>query len=134
MATTREIPREDWSGFLDAFTRRHAGETVQMEIFGTDFGAQEESQSLPLIGVSGDFKDAGRERITIAVGRSAEDHVSHSVLRPKAIRLLQNDQGTDEALEIEPGEGAPTLLRIPPPGAEAKTIGRETATARPDRR
>ncbi|HET9793917.1 MAG TPA: DUF5335 family protein [Thermoanaerobaculia bacterium] len=112
MSKTREIPRQEWPGFLDAFSRSHEGDDVRTEVFGRDFGAQEESEHLPLMGITADFKDVGGERITIALGRSPEDHVSHAVVRPTRILLLEHDDGADEALEIESADGAPTLLRL----------------------
>ena len=134
MAVTREIPREEWGSFLDAFSRDHEGWPARAEVFSPEFGAQEEAEDLPLTGVTADFKEAGRERITVTLGRSEDDHVSHAVLRPTRVRLLRRDDGADEALEIESGDGPPTLLRFLSPAHPEKAGGRSRDGARSDRR
>ncbi|HWC65501.1 MAG TPA: DUF5335 family protein [Thermoanaerobaculia bacterium] len=112
MSKTREIPRNEWTAFLDAFSRAHKGWRARLEIFGVNIGAQEEVDHLPLMGLTAELGRAGRERITIDLGREADDHVSHAILHPSRIRILQTDAGADEALEIEAGEAPPTLLRF----------------------
>jgi hypothetical protein len=136
MAKTREIPRDEWPGFLDAFSRVHGGAPVRTEIFDSDFGAQEETEHLRLSGITADLRDAGGERITIALGRSPDDHLSHSVARPTKIRVLQSDAGRDEALEIESADGAPVLLRILSTDADRRdsSVDHELESARPNRR
>lgn len=112
MGTTHEIPSDDWATFFDAFSRIHRGWRSRVEVLGKEFGAQEEGKDLPLIGVSGDFGVPGRERVVIALGREPDDHVSHAVLHPAAIRLLQDEEGAVQALEIESADRSVTLLRF----------------------
>lgn len=112
MPKTIEVPRDQWIGFLDEFSRAHRGWRARLEVFGTDFGAQEETDHLPLMGVSADFKDKGRERITITLGSATDNHVSHSVEHPTRVQFEQTDDGADQALQIESGDGLATLLRF----------------------
>lgn len=112
MPKTREIPRHEWTAFLDAFSRAHEGWQAGLEVFGEEIGAQDEVERLPLMGATAELEHAGRERITIDLGKAVDDHVSHVILRPTRLRLLQTDAGADEALEIEAGDGPPTLLRL----------------------
>jgi hypothetical protein len=112
MSKTREIPRDEWPAFLDAFSRAHGGWRARLEVFGEEIGAQEEAGHLPLVGVTAELEHPGRERITIDLGKTAEDHVSHAIPHPSRVHLLQSDAGADEALEIEAGEGPPRLLRF----------------------
>ena len=111
MESTLEIAREDWTTFLDAFSRIHRGWRSRIEVLGKEIGAQSEGENLPLIGVSADFKDAGRERVVIALA-SADGHVSHAVSRPTALRLLRTEDGTVSALEIESAGDPVTLLQF----------------------
>ena len=40
----REIPRDEWAGFLDSFSRQHEGWLVRLEVPGAEIGAQVEAQ------------------------------------------------------------------------------------------
>lgn len=126
MESTLDIAREDWTTFLDAFSRIHRGWRSRIEVLDAEIGAQEEGEDLPLMGISADFKDAGRESVQIALGRSPDDHVSHAVLHPTAIRVLRREDGADEALEIS-SEGAVTLLRFLSPAVPEAADGFERA-------
>ena len=41
---TQEIPKNEWTGFFDSFSRKHEGWLVNLEIFGPDIGAQIEER------------------------------------------------------------------------------------------
>ena len=64
---TREIPREQWVKFFDDFSKKHEGWIVTLEVMGSDIGDQQETNKLPLVGVSADVK-AHENRIEIIVG------------------------------------------------------------------
>ena len=112
MPKTREIPSAEWPAFLDAFSRLHQGWRTRVEVLGREFGAQEETGHLPLMGIATDARDPRRQRITITLGRSPDDHVSHAVDRPSKIFVERTDEGADQALEIESANGTTTLLRF----------------------
>jgi hypothetical protein len=132
MESTLDIAPEDWTTFLDAFSRIHRGWRSRIEVLGKEIGAQAEGENLPLIGVSADFKDPGRERVVIALGSSADDHVSHAVPRPTAIRLMRAEDGAVAALEIESEGGPATLLQFESPAIPeaAKGLVHEVEPAR----
>lgn len=113
--TTKEIPREEWTTFLDDFSRRHEGWLVTMEVMGTDIGAQIEGNGLPLDGISADLKD--RECfISVALGGTPDRHITHTIGQPTALRLeaTQTESGVSEALQIEAPGSPTTLLRFSP--------------------
>lgn len=108
---TQEIPREDWNNFFDAFSREHEGWLATLEVFAPDIGAQEEARELPLEGISvasGNEADA----IAISLGKTPEDHVTHTVTKPEHVWLDQTSEGAKAALEIESGDDTKTLLRF----------------------
>jgi hypothetical protein len=108
---TQEIPREDWNNFFDAFSREHEGWLATLEVFAPDIGAQEEARELPLEGISvasGNEADA----IAINLGKTPEDHVTHTVTKPEHVWLDQTSEGAKAALEIESGDDTKTLLRF----------------------
>src|SRR5919202_6292676 len=98
---TEEIPREEWTKFFDAFSRQHEGWLATVEVLGTDLGAQEEARELPLVGVTADLKGTGKDSISIIVGESTDDHITHTIAEPTHVRLEKTETGADEALEIE---------------------------------
>jgi uncharacterized protein DUF5335 len=112
---TREIPREEWKDFLDRFSRVHENWLVNVEVVGRELGDQEESHDVPLEGVSFEPKGSEAGRIDIMVGGAPDHHANHAVEAPRRLHLLRDDQGADQALEIEDEDGTTTLLtfRVP---------------------
>ena len=112
---TIEITRAEWPAFFDSFSRQHEGWLADLEIIDPELGAQLEAEQLPLEGVTAELKDEGTDEIVIILGRKAQDHVTHTVARPTRVMLEQNDEGADEALQIESSETAKVLLRFRSP-------------------
>jgi len=109
---TQEISRDEWTTFLDRFSRQHEGWLVTLEVFAPDIGAQEEARELPLEGISVASKDSEPTTIAISVGKTPEDHVTHTITEPTRVWLEQTSEGANAALEIESADGAKTLLRF----------------------
>jgi hypothetical protein len=109
---TKEIPREEWSNFFDVFSRQHEGWLATLEIFGPEVGAQEEAHELPLEGIS--LASGGNEADAIAInlGKTAEDHVTHTITKPEHVWLEQTSGGANAALEIESEDQNKALLRF----------------------
>jgi hypothetical protein len=108
---TREIPREEWAGFLDGFSRMHEGWLVTLEVMGAEIGDQEEAHELRLRGVTAEA-DGGGGAIEIMIGDGAPVHVTRSVARPARVLVAVGDAGAHGALEIESEDGTKTLLRF----------------------
>jgi hypothetical protein len=108
---TQEIPRDDWTTFLNTFSHQHEGWLSTVEILGPDIGAQEEARNLPLEGISVS-RDSEPETIAISLGNDAEDHVTHTITNPTRIWLEQTSEGANSALEIESEDEVKTLLRF----------------------
>lgn len=108
---TQEIPRENWANFFDVFSRQHEGWLATLEIFALDVGAQEEAHEMPLEGISlASANDV--DAITINLGKSPEDHVTHTITKPEHVWLEQTSGGANAALEIESENQSKTLLRF----------------------
>ena len=109
---TQEIPREDWNNFFDVFSRQHEGWLATLEIFGPEVGAQEEAHELPLEGIS--IASGGNEADAIAInlGKTPEDHVTHTITKPEHVWLEQTSGGANAALEIESENQNKALLRF----------------------
>lgn len=120
---TEEIRRDEWSNFFDSFSREHAGWLATIEIIGTDVGAQEEANDLPLVGITADLKGTGKNSIAIIVGEAADDHITHSIAEPKSIRFEKAEGGSDVSFQFEATDGATTLLRLRASGLPEKIEG-----------
>jgi len=110
--STQEIPRTDWAKFFGVFSRQHEGWLATLEVFAPDVGAQQEAHELPLEGISIASEADDAETIAISLGKSPEDHLTHTVGKPQRIWLEQTSAGANAALEIESEGETRTLLRF----------------------
>ena len=110
---TREIPRDEWTHFLDGFSRRHEGWLVTVEVLGEN-GAQIEARELPLTGIAAD-RDRGHT-ISILVGGRPEEDEGHIIRSPVSVRVEESD-GVERALQIEGAQGAKTIVTFRSPAA-----------------
>jgi uncharacterized protein DUF5335 len=109
---TKEIPKNEWTGFFDSFSRKHQGWLVDVEILGSEIGAQVEQRQQALEGITDEWNEAKGNTIMIMTGGKPNDHITHSITRPTAVSLEQTDGGADVALAIKSGDGLTTLLRF----------------------
>ena len=112
--STREVTREEWTRFFDTFSKQHEGWLANLEILGDEVGAQTEAVELPFEGISFNAEDKG-ESLIINLGRTAEDHVSHTVERPRHVWLRETAEGAHDSLEIEQAGNQKILLRFRSP-------------------
>ena len=109
---TKEIPKNEWTGFFDSFSRRHEGWLVNLEIFGPEIGAQVEQREMALEGIIDESDEVAGNTIIIMTGAKPEGHITHSIIQPTAVSLEQTDEGADAALAIKSNDGTTTLLRF----------------------
>ena len=55
------------------------------------------------------------ESLIISFGKTPEDHVTHTVQRPRHVWVNQTVEGAHESLEIEEEDNQKTLLRFRSP-------------------
>ena len=107
---TRQIPKSEWSLFLDRFSRQHEGWLVKLEILSSEIGAQVEETGLVLEGLTEESDEAKGNTIIIMIGKEPDNHVTHSINHPTEVSLEQTDEGADVALSIKSADGATALL------------------------
>lgn len=108
---TIEIPRKDWGGRLDEFSRVHAGWLVSLDILAeSSIGAQREFRQLPLVGITAEPAEGGT--ISIAVAEPTGDQFTHTIHSPTRVFIEKTDAGADAALEIESADGTKAILRF----------------------
>ena len=108
---TQEISRDEWARFFEAFSRRHQGWLVTVEMLGLDIGDQVQVRNLPLEGITVETNESDADEITIIAGNRPDARISHTICAPLRVWVKQNEQGADEALEIETPAGA-VLVRF----------------------
>ena len=108
----REIPREEWTEFLDSFSRQHEGWLVTIEVLGEELSAQVEAKALPLAGITAELMGSGEDSITITVGMTPAERVTRHITAPTHVRIEQAENGADMALQIEAAAEATTLVRL----------------------
>ena len=112
--STREVTRNEWTDFFDVFSKQHEGWIASLEILGDQVGAQTEAIELPFEGISVSTEDEPQS-LVINLGRTADDHVSHTVERPQHVWLRQTEEGANDSLEIVEEGNQKTLLRFRSP-------------------
>jgi hypothetical protein len=106
----REIRPSEWNSFLDTFSQQHEGWLVTVEEVSTGGGAPRvEARELPLQGL---FANPHEHSISIAVGRTPEHHLTHTVSQPVRIVVVQTDAGVDQGLTIERQSGRSTRIKF----------------------
>jgi hypothetical protein len=108
---TQEIPNYEWGKFFDEFSGRHEGWLTTIELLSADIGDQIQARDLPLAGISVEADEDVEDQITIMVGASPNARISHTISKPGRVWLKQNEEGADEALQIESFDGI-ALLRF----------------------
>ena len=107
---TIEIPRCDWSGALDEFSKIHDGWLVSLEIEDKTLGTEQEFRLIPLLGITAEPSDGGT--ISIAVAEPTGVHLTHLIHSPTHVVLDKTDAGASAALKIESADGKRAVLRF----------------------
>lgn len=110
---TVDISAKDWARALDEFSANHEGSLVSLELLAPALGAQVEIRELPFLGIAVE-KGAADSTITITAARSTDEHTTHVIHSPTAVRIGRTNDDTDVALEIESAEGTTALLHLRP--------------------
>ena len=108
---SQQIPRDEWTRFIDNLSRRQEGWEVTLEVFGPEIGDQVEERQMFLAGVTAETTD-GRDKITIMMGGTPSGHVTHVISAPTRVDIQQTDLGIDAALQIKSADGTTSLLHL----------------------
>jgi len=106
------IEKKQWKSFLDEFTKRNQLRATRLEVVG-DFGAQEEEQYLPLVGVSFERKGSAAGSVEIVLGRETPmdpRRVEHLITNVKRIAPLPGTVDFEDGLAFEDHDGNKTIL------------------------
>jgi hypothetical protein len=109
--STQDIPVDQWIPFLAAFTRENRGAHARLDVLGSDFGSQVETENRLFDGVSADVKDKERT-VWITFGSAPKDHFTHGIHKVTVIRTLPAMERTGAVLEVESADETRTVLEL----------------------
>jgi hypothetical protein len=107
-----EIERDKWRAYLDAFSKRNGGRTAHVEVISSDLGAQEAADRLPFEGITFEDKGSLAPSVEIILGATASRHLTHTITGVRRIVPKLDEQGREDALEIEAADGAKTIIHF----------------------
>ena len=110
MATTKQIPREQWEAYFDEYTKKHLRddrpEAATIEVVSPMIGDQIEEEGAVLQGISYDPKDNALEVLV--------EGLDHLVFNPKEVWVVEDeeDEGFLTSVEIVREDGTKEILSI----------------------
>ena len=110
-ASGQEIPRGEWLSFLDGFSRQHEGWLVTLEVAEGPGRSGVEAEDLKLEGITPEHSEE-HDRISIALGKAPDDHLTHFVSNPIRVSFLEAKDGSHVGLQIEAADGGRTVVRF----------------------
>lgn len=111
MSLTFEIPRENWSTYLDELNKNAKDHTVRVEVMNRELGDQELAESVPLVGVDFETKGSMAGSIDIvAISPSKKTDMDHRIAKPEHVYIKANDAGQLETIAIEESSGGTTFV------------------------
>ena len=107
--TTRELTRDEWVAFFNAFSRHYRGRPITVQVAGTgDEGRPKTlARRAPLVGLTAERDRDTVTAIQVIVGDSPGAHLTHVIRDPTRVRVAQVSNGADELLLID-AEAGPT--------------------------
>jgi Family of unknown function (DUF5335) len=108
-----EIQQQQWKTYLEEFSKRNLGRTVDLQVLSEEIGTQEEAEMLPFEGITLETKGPHASSVEIMLGgqSTADDrNLTHLVSQVRRIVPKTGADGREEALEIEAADGAKTIL------------------------
>lgn len=108
---SREIPRGEWLSFLDVFSRQHEDWLVTLEVAEGQARSGVEAENVKFQGITPEHSE-GHDRISIALGKEPDDHLTHFVADPLRVLFLESKSGAHVGLQIEAADGSRTSIRF----------------------
>lgn len=114
MATPKQLPREKWQGYFDAFTKQYLRdelpEDAEIQVISPEIGDQEQARNIRLQGVTYDRKDNVLQILL--------ENYDHLIYRPQEIRVEEGDDGFIRQMEVKREDGTLEVIRFEPVGIQ----------------
>lgn len=108
---TFEIPETSWNQFFTDVSKRRFGWETKIEVLDESIGDQILSDGLTLNGITFEEK-AGKREIEISVGKTAEQHQTHTISNPTKTTYLGEHRHLGGVIAIEEENGVKTLISL----------------------
>lgn len=105
----REIPRDDWPDFCEAFTRAHRGSLASLLRVDPWGESEIVVRDVPLESIFPGAEEPGREAEVVCVTVDGAEPEMLAVDAPRRIWLAESN-GEHEALRIDSADGASTVV------------------------
>jgi hypothetical protein len=113
MGTTRELPRAEWQGYFERFTKNHldpgGDQAATVEVISPTLGDQFEASAVGLLGIDYDPKSKALEVLLVGV--------DHLIFEPRQIWVLEGDSGFLATLEVIRSDGTKEIIYVRRSGA-----------------
>ena len=103
-----EIAHQQWTAYLDSFSRQHLDWLVSVEIRSPE-GRLMVVEERPFKGISLESA-AGIDRAYVQVGERPEAHLTHTIEQPLRMTFRQSQSGQHRGLEIASANGTTTVI------------------------
>jgi hypothetical protein len=110
--TREEIPRDQWSVFLDRFSLQHENWLVDVFSKTSDQELVRLAHELPLQSIAASLKAGDDDTMSIVLANTKTEMLSHNQPRVRRMFLLENPQGAHTGLVLEGSDGTETILRF----------------------
>jgi uncharacterized protein DUF5335 len=109
----RDIDRQQWPAFVDAFSRRHGGWLISVGVENTGTERQYLAHDVPLRGVVAELgDDAGSMMVFTG---DTTPHFAHFVPRPVSLAVEDTEEGAEVELTITDDSGGRTVIEFRSP-------------------
>ena len=116
MGTTKQIPRSEWKSYFERFSKQHLNdqvpEAVTIEVLSPAIGDQFEARAAPLLGFTYDPKSNAFQVLL--------EDADHLVYDPKAIWVIETEDGGLSTLEIVGQDGTQEIIYVYRTGLPAR--------------
>jgi hypothetical protein len=104
-----EIPKPNWTNFLNTLNRQAADRPVRLEVIERELGDQEMADLQPLREIDFETKGSARGALLITVG-SDRGELTHRIDRPTRFYIAHTQTGETESLAIQDESGGETVV------------------------
>jgi len=108
---TIEIPKDNWTEFLNDFSKRRFGWGTKVEVLDESVGDQILSEGLILNGITHE-NNSGNCTVEISLGENIAQHQTHTIIKPVKIAYLSETDSQVGVLEIVEANNTKTLISL----------------------